>query len=160
MAISGTSTDYSTRLKDIHIFQGVDVNQTTRITPSFGRISNYCSGIQKLVQRYTIMLLSTLGSQPDFPDFGSELLTNLNNTNSTVGVTRLTHIFNFANAKVLQNFWDYQRSLTTEVPADERLRTAVLDSIVTTVDAVTIRVKLYTMNAEAIEFLVPLPTTK
>jgi len=66
MPISSTTTNYSGRKKDIHIFQGVDPSKVSDINPSFGKISNYCAGVQKLVQRYAICLLTELGSQENY----------------------------------------------------------------------------------------------
>ena len=158
MPISGTSIDYSTRKKDIHIFQNVDVNKVATIAPSFGRISNYCAGIQKLVQRYAIALLTAIESQTAYPAFGTSLLTQLSNTNLSIDKTRLTHIFNFANYSVIQLFRTYQ-SNTTGLPLDEQLDTATLQDIVVTNGTASLSIKLFPVQKDAVIFLIPLPKT-
>ena len=156
MPISGISTDYSTRKKDIHIFQNVDVNKTATIAPSFGRISNYCSGIQKLVQRYAIALLTAIESQPGYPTFGTDLLTQLSNTNLTIDNVSLTHIFNFANYSVIQSFRTYQ-SNTDGLPLDEQLDTAILQDIIVNNGTASLSVQLFPVQEDAVTFLIPLP---
>jgi len=152
-----TSTDYSTRKRDIHIFQGVDITKPATITPSFGNISNYCAGIQKLVQRYAIALLTVIGSQPEFPTFGTDLLTELSNTNLTIDRTRLTHIFNFANFEVISAFRQYQAN-TDGLLDDEQLDTATLQDIVVSNDGkVSLIVQIIPVAEDAITFLIPLP---
>jgi hypothetical protein len=158
MPISGTSIDYSTRKKDIHIFQNVDVNKIATIAPSFGRISNYCAGIQKLVQRYTIALLTAIESQPAYPSFGTNLLTKLSNTNLTIDKTKLTHIFNFANYSVIKSFRTYQ-SNTEGLPLDEQLDTAILQSITVTNGVASLSIQLFPVQQTAVTFLIPLPKT-
>lgn len=157
MPVSGTSTDYSARKKDIHIFQGVDVSKSAVITPSFGKISNYCAGIQKLVQRYAISLLTELGSQPAFTDFGSTLITNLKNRNLRYNRADVFHLFNFANVKVIKSFKEYQR-VTDGIPPDEQLNTAILKDVLVTGDSVSLQVQIYPVQAGAVTFLLPIPT--
>jgi hypothetical protein len=159
MPISGTSTDYSTRKKDIHILQGVNPNQLSRITPSFGRISNYCAGVQKLIQRYAIALLTELGSQTKYPDFGSTLLRTLNNRNFKNNKADVFHIFNFANAAVVTSFRAYQAK-TKNLPDDEQLATAQLKDVVVSNDSVSLSIQLYTVDTNAVVFLLPIPTNK
>lgn len=159
MPISGTSTDYSTRKKDVHIFQGVDVNKLSAITPSFGRISNYCAGIQKLIQRYAISLLTQLGSQTNYPDFGSSLLESLHNRNLINNRADVFHLFNFANAKVVSEFRTYQ-SAHTDMPNDEQLSTAQLKDIVVDNDSVFLTIQIYPVETTPVVFLLPVPTPK
>ncbi|MEG7795894.1 hypothetical protein, partial [Listeria monocytogenes] len=71
MAIKSITTNYTGRKIDLHIMQGVKAPGSSDISLGFGKISNYCSGVQKLIQRYTIMLLTEIGSQENFPTFGS-----------------------------------------------------------------------------------------
>lgn len=159
MPINGTSTDYSTRTKDIHIFQGVDVSKVSNITPSFGKISNYCTGIQKLVQRYAISLLSELGSQPGFTDFGTNLVSTLLRSSSRMSKADVFTIFNFANLKVIKLFKNYQQK-TADLPLDEQLATAKLIDINVVNGNVSLSIQLYPLTGEPVKFVVPLPTNK
>lgn len=156
MAISSTTTVFNDRKKDIHIFQGVNAPNTTVITPSFGNISNYCAGIQKLVQRYAITLLTELGSQPDFSTFGSSLITRLNNTAVTLGAADVMGLFNLANAKVIRSFRAYQ-SANPNTYQDEELNTSYLVGVSRVNDKVSLRIKIVSMAGDIVQFVLPLP---
>lgn len=156
MPISGISTDYTGRTKDIHIFQGVDPRSTKVITPEFGKISNFCTGIQKLVQRYAICLLTELGSQELSPTFGTTLLTNLNNRSLSLNRVDIYPIFNVANAKVVREFRQFQAK-NPSLPDDEKLNTALLEDVVLISDQVQLQVKIYPIATPSVTFTVPLP---
>jgi hypothetical protein len=157
MPIDVTSTDYSGRTKDIHIFQGVDPYGAATVAPSFGKISNYCTGIQKLIQRYTISLLTNIGSQANYPTFGTDLLTKLTTSSFRFNKADLGHIFNFANSKVINEFRAYQRA--NPGPEDEQLATAVLQDISFSNGSLFFTVQLYPVQQPSVNFILPLPIT-
>lgn len=156
MAITGTTTNYSGRKVDIHIFQGVNPNKLSPVTPSFGKISNFCSGIQKLIQRFAIALMTDLGSQKDYPTFGTQLMRTLNNRNLLFNKADLYPIFNFAAYKVISEFRDYQAK-NYNIPEDEKLNTAYLSDIIIVNDSVSFKVTIVPMSGDVTEFLIPLP---
>lgn len=156
MAISGTTTDYTGRKKDINIFQGVNAPNTTVIDLAFGDVSNFCAGIQKLVQRYAITLLTELGSQGDFPDFGSNLMTRLHNSALNLNIADVNGLFNLANVKVVRSFRRYQ-SLNPSTFPDEELNTAYLQGVDVSTDRVALKIKLVSQAGEVVVFVVPLP---
>lgn len=158
MPISGVSTDYSGRLKDMHIFQGVNPSETAIIRPSFGKISNYCTGVQKLVQRYAISLLTELGSQSNYPIFGSDLIATLSGATNAISLPDFYHLFNFANASVVQTFKDYQR-VQSGLPDDEKLVSATLLSVNVVNNRVSLRIQIKTANNSAFPFILPLPSS-
>jgi hypothetical protein len=156
MAIQSLSTDYSGRTVDINIMQGVNAPNKSAITLSFGSISNYCTGIQKLIQRYTIALLTSLGSQISFPSFGTSLINTLTSTSNVYNRADLYPVFNTANAQVVESFKAYDRTITPK--PDEQLAGATLTDIQSTPDGgVSIAVKLYTYATDPITFIIPLP---
>lgn len=158
MAISQTlSVDYSNRKIDLHIFQGVNAPNSSDITPSFGKISNFCTGIQKLAQRYTICLLTELGSQVSFSDFGSDLITSLTSSSNLYNRADLYPIFNEANAKIEAEFYDHDQKYPG-APDDERLASAALVDILSTpTGGVALSVELQTYSVEPVSFIIPLP---
>ncbi len=156
MAISGLSTDYSGRKVDLHIMQGVKAPNATAINLGFGKISNYCSGVQKLIQRYMIMLLTEIGSQEEYPTFGSNFITRLTSTSNNYNRTDLQHIFAFANNKVSTEIIAYQVANT--LPLDEQLNVARLINIETTpTGGVALKIQIETATNGAVQFIVPLP---
>ena len=161
MPIRNIITDYSGRSKDINIFPTVNprTKDAQPVVASFGPVSSYCAGVQKLIQRYTIALLTVKGSQPAYPKFGTNLLKQL----AVSGIrTRadLTHSFNFANAVVIDQFRTFQKDSAGDHP-DEELDTCVLQDVTVTKNyEVNYRVLMYTKAGAILDFLLPIPITK
>lgn len=155
MAISGTSINYSGKKIDLHIMQGVKAPLTTDIAPSFGTISNYCTGVQKLIQRYMIMLLTELGTQETYPDFGSDFLTKLTSSSSVFNISDIQHIFAFANDKVSNEIIAYQ--IDNVLPEDEQLNVASLIDVISANGGVSLKIQIITQSQDAVEFIIPLP---
>lgn len=156
MAINSITTNYTGRKLDLHIMQGVKAPLASNISLGFGRISNYCSGVQKLIQRYTIMLLTEIGSQENFPTFGSNLIVKLTSTSNNYNRSDLFALFALANLKVSNDIFEYQ--INNPLPEDEQLSTASLEDIVTTTDGgVAMRVLITPRTQEAVDFIIPLP---
>jgi hypothetical protein len=156
MPISGTTTDYTGRTKDMHIFQGVDPAKPAKITLEFGKVSNFCTGVQKLVQGFAICMLTELGSQESYPTFGSNMLSRLHNRNLSLNKADLFPIFNLACIKVINEFRLYQTQ-NPGLPEDEQLNTALLENIFVTADSIQLQVRIYPVAAEPVQFVIPLP---
>jgi len=159
MPISNFSTDYTGRLKDIHIMRGCFPEQggIQRVTLGFGDVAAFCAGVQKLVQRYVVCLLTELGSQSDFPSFGTDFgKTVLGGGN--VSMSDIKHIINLANFKVITEFKKYQAN-NPGLPLDEQINTASCTSIAYTNGTVSVTMALLTMAGEDVTFLLPLPVT-
>jgi len=156
MPINGTTTNYSGRTKDVLISGALDAtnNQLQPVALSFGRVSGYCAGVQKLVQRYIILLNTVIGSQPDFPTFGTELHAALLSGRLSNPV-EFQHTFNFANWSAVNTIKSWQTN--HELPLDEQLSTATLLKFAVKGDTLTAEVKLTTMAGEDVVFVVPLP---
>ena len=158
MPVQNLTTDYTGRQRDICITPFVNPRKTggQPMTYTLGKVSSYCAGIQKLIQRYTIALFTTEGSQKYDPTFGTAFYKQLVASNvMTVG--DLTHIFNFANYDVITLFKDYQNK-NPDLPLDEQLDTAVLDSVNIVGNSVTFSVKIYTRAGDSYNFFVPVPS--
>jgi len=155
MAISKITTDYSDRKKDLHIFQGVNPKGTAAITPSFGKISNYCTGIQKLIQRYAICLLTSLGSQPNYPEFGTRLVNQTFNSSLLVNQVDFVLIFGIANTAVIKMFKEFQRN--NAAPPDEQLASARLKGISVQNGGLVLEITIYPMQSTPVNFILPLP---
>ncbi len=161
MPIRNITTDYSGRAKDINISPTIDPSKTTvqKVTPGFGAVSSYCAGVQKLIQRFMIALVTVRGSQPAYPAFGTDLLKRIS-VSSLTTVADLKHAFNFASAKVVSDFRAYQAE-TPGLPDDEQLDTALLlDVTVSANYEVSYRVALYTKAGSTYDFLLPIPISK
>lgn len=161
MPIQKLTTNYTGREKDINIFPTVRPTvKGPQPTPgSFGKVSSYCAGIQKLAQRYLIALLTIRGSQPNFPNFGTNLLKQVN-TGSVTTNGDLVHIFNFANVSVISAFRSAQEK-AKNIPMDEQLDTVVLNSVSVTVgNSVNYNISLYTNAGQTYDYVLPIPIQK
>ena len=111
MPIQNLTTDYTGRTRDVCIIQGASLLGTkTNITLAFGTVSSFCAGVQKLIQRYMISILTALGSQIDYPTYGTSLFVNIMGANNNPGAIQAQNTFNFANASVIDAFRAYQSS--------------------------------------------------
>lgn len=158
MAINQITTDYSGRKKDVSIIRNIDpTNPTTqKVTLEFGKVSAYCAGVQKLVQRYMIIFMTQVGTQKMYPNFGTPFYGQITQGNVT-NKTDLVHKFNFANLKTVETIRTYQQQFN-DIPLDEQINTAVLgDIIFVAKDSINIRILIKTNAGENVDFLMPLP---
>lgn len=157
MPISAVTSDYSGRTKDISIAYKVNPTfvgaQNTDL--KFGPVSAYCSGVQKLVQRYMIALLTQIGSQPGYPNFGTGLLAKLHNSGGLTK-TAVGHIFNFANANVVAAFREYQTANPSNFK-DEQLNTATLNNVSVGQGNISLNINILTVSGTNVVFVVPIP---
>ena len=158
MPISGTSTDYTGRKKDISIFQSPDATATgpQDVTAAFGVQAKFCSGVQKLIQRYAILLLSDQGSQFNYPTFGTNFMSTIKAGISPVDKLAAMQIFSSASYDAVLALRNYQAA-RPEIPPDERIVRADLSSISLYASFAAFNVTIYTEAGTAVKFLVPLP---
>ena len=158
MPISGTSTDYTGRTKDISIFQSPDATfvGAQDIAPSFGKRAKFCSGVQKLIQRYGIILLSNIESQVNYPDFGTSFMSTITAGISPVDKLAAMQIFSSASYTTVLILRGYQAD-HPELPLDECISRAELDNISLYASYAAFDVKIYTEAGDSVKFLVPLP---
>lgn len=157
MPISNFTTDYTGRKKDISIAYGINPKSDARQTVilQFGKISSYCAGIQKLVQRYMVYFMTMLGTQNSYPTFGTNFLKNVTQGNVKTRED-LIHEFNFANLAVLSTFKDYQK-IHPEMPIDEQISTASLSNISSSGGSVSLDIRIVSNAGDTVTFLMPLP---
>jgi hypothetical protein len=158
MPIAGTSTDYTGRKKDISIFQTPDASRVgvQDVSASFGRQAKFCAGVQKLLQRYAILLLSDLGSQPNYPNFGTDFMSTIKAGISPVDNLAAMQIFSSASYDAVLVLREYQTT-RPEIPPDERITRAELTGVSLYGSYAAFDVTIYTEAGEVVKFLVPLP---
>ena len=149
MAITGTTTNYTGRLKDILILGVIDPLETDAqpCSLSFGKPSRFCAGIQKLCQRYLITLLTETNSQVSYSDFGTSLLTQLRKRNNSLSSTDFEHLFNVSNLVALNLLREFQ-SQNPDLPLDEQISTAKMNDFYIEKDTVYIKIELSTKQEE------------
>jgi hypothetical protein len=160
MAIKSVTTDYTGRKRDISILQYPDATsvETQTVFPKFGKSTRFCTGVQKLVQKYAIILLTNIQSQPKYPNFGTDFLYTLQRGISPTDGILAQQIFYLANYDAILTLRAYQSSFPEGViPADERIVNATLEGYTLYGGFVGFDVKINTEAGDSINFVVPLP---
>lgn len=145
MAIKGTSTNYSGRKRDLNISQKISpfVTGPQPVGYTFGKVSSYIAGVQKLVQRYLILLLNTG-------------LTDKLQSSRDSSTQDAIHTFNFLNWEVIQTLRNYQKK-NPNTPEDEQLAGAQLLELTAVNGKVNIKIQLTTKAGEDVTYLLPIP---
>jgi hypothetical protein len=158
MAISGTTTNYTERKKDISILQYPDATlvDAQDVSPRFGKVGRFCAGVQKLIQRYTIILLTNLNSQENYPAFGTNFMYTLQAGISPTDRLQAAQIFNIASYNAVQLLKAHQQEYP-DTPSDERIVSATLSNISLIGSSVGFDVSLKTEATDGIKFIIPLP---
>jgi hypothetical protein len=158
MAIALQTSDYTGRKKDLSILQypNVTVPDGVEVAPSFGSPSRFCAGVQKLIQRYTVLMLTNVNSQEYYPDFGADFLWPLQSGTDPTDSIVARQIFTLADYATVSVIKNYQID-NPDIPLDEQLDFTTLRSITLYGGYVSFDVKLTTFAGEVVDFLVPLP---
>lgn len=158
MPVANTSTNYTGRAKDISVFQTPDPSAVgpKEVFIGFGKHAKYCAGVQKLIQRYAIILLSGIASQPNYPEFGTAFMPKLKAGISPTDKLAAMQIFASASYDAVTALRNYQID-HPDMPLDEKIVRAELSSISLYGSAVSFNVLIYTEAGETITFLVPIP---
>ena len=154
--ITSVSSNYTNRTTDINI--GGAKNPTTgglaKLTFEFGATSSVITGVQKLVQRYCISLMTTLTSQESTPTFGTAFATSIG---GNVTASDIYHQLVFANNKIINEFREYQRTTTLDLPLDEQIDTVTIKSLTYTVGVLNLQLSISTLAGNSVEYILPLP---
>ena len=146
MPITGTTTDYTGRTIDMYVSGSLDPlsPNSQAVTYAFGSSAKYIAGVQKLAQRYLIMLMNS--------GFPAQVL-GMNNSNIQVAV----RLFNLASFDIVKTFKDYQKS-NPGAPLDEQIvAVQLLGTTLTNKTQLTFSLQLVTAAGTNIPFVLPLP---
>lgn len=158
MAISGVTTDYTGRKRDISILQypNAQLEDAQTVFPKFGKNARFCAGVQKLIQRYTIILLTNLKSQEKYPEFGTEFLYTLKAGIDPLDSGGAAHIFSLANFEAV-SLIKADQAIQEDIPLDEQLQSASLVNIRLYGDSILFNVQITTEAGDTQAFTIPLP---
>jgi hypothetical protein len=157
MAITGTTTDYTGRKKDISVLQYPDgaISGPQPVVPAFGKVTRFCTGIQKLAQKYAVILMTNVSSQENYPEFGTSLLYTLKRGISPTDRLAASQIFRLASYIAVQAIKSYQID-RSDIPSDERIVNAELTDLVLYGGYAAFDVTI-TTEAGSLKYIVPLP---
>ena len=154
------TTDYSNRQVDIEVLQTIlkpagNTAMKFSITSSSPKA---VTGMQKLVQRYTLLLLTQLGTVRFATDQGTTFMSDLiRGAGQNSG--QVAAVVAFANLSVMQELQveDQNTDLYGEIPSDEQLKSAtLLDFTVNTVTGVlSLSIQLLNYAGSAYTYVLP-----
>jgi hypothetical protein len=158
MAIASTTSDYTGRKKDISVLQypNAILIGPQSVQLEFGKHPRFCSGVQKLVQKYAVILLTNLNSQPNYTDFGTSLLYTLKAGISPVDTLRASQLFRLASYITVNTLKAYQTE-HDDIPLDERITNATLTDVSLYGGSAAFSVTIATEAGSSLNYLIPLP---
>ena len=158
------TTSYAGRQIVLEMLQSVTLptqEQRVHLT-SVGNDSKIVTGIQKAVQRYAVLLLTTAGDVHFDTNQGGELISKLT-TGHIQNMGYLYHIFGIANSNALRIIYSEDAaSVFGTVPDDERITNAELEDAAMdyTTGVISLTVKLTTAAGPDYTFVLPVNTTE
>lgn len=144
-----TSTDYSDRTFSLSITDTVSP-QNRIVRPGFST-NRSVTGVQKLIERYIVLLFEVAGSSVYARSEGTDLVSDLLN-GSVVSKGQIRHILNFANSQVLRQL---QESETIDDPPDERVKSTQLTVTGLTGDVLSFLISIETQAGTSLQFTMP-----
>jgi phage baseplate assembly protein W len=151
-----TTKDYSGRTVDVEFLQHVSTPATLiglTKTLRHDNMTRRVTGLQKLAQRYALILLTPRSTLPMYPEYGTDLVTYIQN-GAVNTRAQLASLFSFANSLAMQQ-------LAVEVqdsdPDDEVLDTAELEDydIDYPTSTVLLKVRLTSLAGESYTYVIP-----
>lgn len=153
-----TTSDYAGRTVDVAAFKGWAPNKNTEVDQVLvgpGDGGQLIAGIEKLLQRFAIELLTEVGSLEYLPDRGSSFMTAARTGYWRTG-DDVRSSFNLALLGVTENL-QVEESETD--PSDERFASANLLAVSLLGDAVTMSVEVLSQAGTSFTALLPLNVT-
>lgn len=153
-----TLTDYVGRTVDIAAFKGWKENSHVEVTQALvlpGKNGELIAGIEKLVQRFAIELLTEATTLTYLPARGTEFITAARSGQwQTTGDVKSA--FNSSLVSLAENL---QAEEDAADPADERFGSAELISVSLFGDSVTLSVRITSLAGTTFTALLPLTVT-
>lgn len=158
--MTGKTVDYGSRQIDIELLQHIEDPRNQRVFPAAnhdGMGPRVATGMEKVVQRYAKLFLTTKGSIRFDPHTGGTILSDMR-AGKVQSLTYLTFIANMANSAAVR---EMQRDDSDErfgpQPDDEKLVSATIVNLELDDRAATVRIHvlLVTEAGSSYSFVVP-----
>ena len=150
-----TVSDYKNRTVDVAAFKGWVPGKSTKVEQKLvlaGSGGEMIAGIEKLVQRFAIELLTELGSLTYLPARGSTFMLDARSgiwqTAGDVSSSFATSLLTVAD--------NLSREESADDPSDERFASATLDSVSLLGDTVTLHVQVTSLAGTSFTALLPI----
>ena len=155
------TSDYSDRQIDVELMQ--TIRQPTGVTAlqlSFtSEASRVVTGMQKLAQRYTVLLLTQLGDVHFAQDQGTSFWADMLR-GAAQNAGQVTMAFNFASIDAVSQMQvEDGDDRFGEIPDDERIRSATLSDFSVDVVNATLHLEVLLTNRAGDTYTYVLPTT-
>lgn len=134
---------------DLHIMQGVAPKGDQMITLAFGLQPAAAAGVQKLVARLVLWLLTRKGSDLVDPNYGSTLMSQIYGDNAVQARINVSQALSDA-------VYQWRRAEAGGLPADEQLVAIRLLSLVASAGVLVLRIKIVTRAGDEVQAVLPL----
>lgn len=156
--------DYANRQVDLELLQSVVVpsNEQEVFITNIGDTPKIVTGVEKAIQRYAVLLLSTLGDIKFAPGQGNTLLISIGG-GLVQNTGYLNHLFGIGNAQTLRALAaDDDDTQFGDIAADERIVAAVLldSSVDYSTGTILLEVGITTGAGDTLSFVVPVSTAR
>jgi len=149
--------DYIGRTVDVVAYAGVVPGQSALLSQTLipAGTGEICTGIQKLVQRFLLIVLTEQGSMPFAPTEGTDFMTK-----ARQGYLRtpLDVFAAFSSALVDVKTTLQALQLSTD-PLDEQYASASIEAVVITLDSIALTVQISSQAGTSVNFIMPVTIT-
>ena len=149
-----TYVDYIGRLHDVMALT-VPAEGTGSVELAFNKGGEITTGVQKLAQRFFMLLFTPRGSVPYAADVGSDFLLALANG----GLRSVADVYTAFSAALVDVREQLLAQETTSDPNDERFDEAEIVNLRIDTATVYITVRLITVAGAEARYIAPIPTT-
>lgn len=136
---------------DLLIMQKVSEN-TGQVNLEFGSPAYVCTGVQKALQTFLILLLTDRGSVASDPQRGTTLLQAVN-----AGFVRDENLLRAQFLFAVLDIREYVQLNLQNAPADEKFASAELLSWLTTGDTLIMKVRVFTEAGDSVTYTASIP---
>lgn len=148
-----TAANYANRRIDLVFLQGVTLSGKKTLAQQLFNENNagqVCTGIQKLIQRWILRLLTPVGTMKFNPTRGTTFMRDML---SAYNETDVDTVFRLANMDATRQIIQEE---TPSMPSDERLNHVELLDITFTDYSVIIKVRMYSQTGDSSPVVLPI----
>lgn len=157
--LTGTTAQYTGRTVDLLLFDGATATREAELTPALvqpGQSGALIAGVEKLVQRFLLELLTEIGSLHYDPTRGTTFISQIRA--GTVQTSQDLFMAFSSSELILRNSLRLEEDSETD-PADERYQSSELLSATLSGDRAQLSFRLISLAGTARTVLYPLRTS-
>jgi hypothetical protein len=148
------SKNITGRSFDIDWFHILETSQAGEVNFMFNNRSRKLTGLEKMIQKWTLLFLTPQGSDPFEPDLGTDFYRVLESSSGDEGY--ISNIVNSAISDASEQI-EVVQSEVENLPEDETFSAAALISISVVSQTLDVRIQLVNAQGESRIYTLPVP---